>query len=387
MVILLLMMGTLTTMKNSKLNAIVFSDVHLYHDKTKTEYIIENLYRAFPRTEKLRDVDIIFITGDLFDHEVFMPNPDVQHVFNFIYYLFNICSTYDIVLRVLEGTPSHDWKQAKAMTMVNENLPIPIDFKHVMTLSIEHMDRFGIDVLYVPDEWGNSCSDTFLEVQQLLDENNLEKVDLAMMHGCFNYQFPVNLVGKPDVHDEKSYLDITRYLIFIGHYHTPSIYERIHVPGSFDRLKHGEEEDKGHLEFTIYDTGAYNVDFVKNENAMVYKTLDLSDTPVSECIRHIHRLIPDETKECYIRILANKEDAIYSGLNELRLTFPNIRFSVSLKDKSKIKDKMVSETQDIVRPNTLSLDNIVDLMRVRLIENHPEHADSYLELLKEIMNE
>lgn len=373
-------------MKNSKLKALVFSDVHLYHDKTKTEHIVLGLFRALADSEKLRDVDIIFISGDLFDHSVFMPNKDTRFVINFIYHLLNICAKYEIVLRILEGTPSHDWKQSKLIIDINNNRVDPVDAKHAVNLSIEHIERFGIDVLYVPDEWGSGCADTFLEVKELLDKHNLDKVDLSIMHGCFNYQFPVNLVGKPDVHDEQSYLDITRYLIIIGHYHTPSVFERIYVPGSFDRLKHGEEEPKGHLEFTIYDTGAYDVTFVENEDAMIYKTFDCSDTPVAEVIRHIARFLNGSTEECFIRILANKEDAIYSGITDLKRTFPYVNFSISLKNKNKVKDKMVSETQDIVRPSSLSPDNIIELMHVRLKEEYPEYADMYIEMLKGVID-
>lgn len=373
-------------MKNSKLKALVFSDVHLYHDKTKTEHIVLGLFRALADSEKLRDVDIIFISGDLFDHSVFMPNKDTRFVINFIYHLLNMCAKYDIVLRILEGTPSHDWKQSKLIIDINNNRVDPVDAKHAVNLSIEHIERFGIDVLYVPDEWGSGCADTFLEVKELLDKHNLDKVDLSIMHGCFNYQFPVNLVGKPDVHDEQSYLDITRYLIIIGHYHTPSVFERIYVPGSFDRLKHGEEEPKGHLEFTIYDTGAYDVTFVENEDAMIYKTFDCSDTPVAEVIRHIARFLNGSTEECFIRILANKEDAIYSGITDLKRTFPYVNFSISLKNKNKVKDKMVSETQDIVRPSSLSPDNIIELMHVRLKEEYPEYADMYIEMLKGVID-
>ena len=380
-------METLTDMKNSKLKALVFSDVHLYHDKTKTEHIVRGLFRALPDSERMRDIDIIFISGDLFDHEVFMPHHDSTHVIRFIYHLLNLCSKYDIVLRILEGTPGHDWKQAKLVIDINNNLPNPVDVKHATTLSIEHIERFGIDVLYVPDEWGTSCSNTFLEVRELLDAHNLEKVDLAIMHGCFNYQFPVNLVGKPDVHNESSYLDITRYFIIIGHYHTHSTYERIIVPGSFDRLKHGEEEPKGYLEFTIYDTGAYDYTFIENPDAMIHKTFDCSDTEVGEVVKHIARYLNGSQEECFIRIMANKEDAIYSGMKELKAIFPFVNFTVTLKDRSKTKDKMVSETQDIVRPSSLLAENIIELMRARVESRYPEYVDEYIDLLKGEINE
>lgn len=373
------------TMTNSKLKALVFSDVHLYHDKTKTEHIVFGLRIALADTEKLRDVDIIFISGDLFDHSVFMPNKDTEYVINFIYHLLNMCAKYDIVLRILEGTPSHDWKQPKMIIDINNNLPNPVDVRHVVNLSIEHIDRFGIDVLYVPDEWGTGCNDTYQEVKQLLIEHNLDKVDLSIMHGCFEYQFPVNLVGKPDVHNEKNYLDITRYLIIIGHYHTPSIFERIYVPGSFDRLKHGEEEPKGHLEFTIFKDGAYDVKFIENKRAMIFKTFDFADAEVGDVVTSLRKYLGKKTNECFIRILANKEDAVYNGVRDLKRTFPFVNFSISLKTKP--KDKLVSETKEIVRPNSLSETSILELMHARLLDKHPELADDCIDILRKVINE
>jgi hypothetical protein len=296
-----------------------------------------------------------------------------------------MCHKYDIVLRVLEGTPSHDWKQARLIIDINANRLHPVDVRHVTVLSIEHIERFGIDVLYVPDEWGEGCAATFKEVEDLLIKHNLEKVDLSIMHGCFNYQFPVNLVGKPDVHDEASYLGITKYLILIGHYHTPSSFERIYVPGSFDRLKHGEEEAKGYLDFTIFSDGAYEVNFIENKDAMIYKTLDVSGLELSDSLAHIDTYMSGIGRDtCHIRLLVNKEDPIYSGAKDLNRKYPHASFTISAKDKP--KDKMVSESKEIIRPNTLSSDNIVDLMMDRLKAKHPEAAEDCIEMLRSVVN-
>lgn len=371
-------------MKTSKLKILVFSDVHLYHDKTRTEHIVFGLLKQLPDNESMRDVDLIVISGDLFDHSVFMPNKSIQVVITLVYHILKLCVKYDIVLRILEGTPSHDWRQSKLFIDINDNLRKPADVRHVVNLSIEHLERFGIDILYVPDEWGTGCSDTFLEVKQLLLDHNLTKVDFSIMHGCFNYQFPVNLVGKPDVHDEASYLSITRHLIFIGHYHTPSVFERIYVPGSFDRLKHGEEEAKGHLVATVHNDGSYDVKFVENKNAMIYKTFDFAGYSVGEVADTLNRYFNDDVSERYIRILADKEDAIYGGVTDLKRSYPFANFSISLKTKE--KDKMVSEAKDIVRPNSLNNENIIELMQQRLAEKYPLEAADCISALRSLID-
>ena len=58
---------------------------------------------------------------------------------------------YNIILRILEGTPSHDWKQSKLFIHLNDLTKAGTDVKYIDSLSIEYIDKFGINVLY-PDE-------------------------------------------------------------------------------------------------------------------------------------------------------------------------------------------------------------------------------------------
>lgn len=373
-------------LNTSDLKIMVLSDIHLFHDKTPTEHIVNNLIQTIPNNDSMNEIDLIIISGDLFDRAVFLPNGDVWHAHRFIHHLVNVCERYDIVLRVLEGTPSHDWKQSAMVTEIVKERGEKCDAKHISILSIEHIQRFGLDMLYVPDEWGSGCASTFNEVKELLIQHNLEKVDIAVMHGCFNYQFPVNLVGKPDVHDENSYLSITRYLTVIGHYHTSSQFERIYVPGSFDRLKHNEEEPKGHLLITLKPDESFKVEFIENKNAMIYKTFDCTDIAIADIIDNITDFVKDNERQQYIRIRCNKEDPIYHGIRELSNLFPFVKFSISL-NKTKLKEKQMAETKDIVKPQAITLENIEQLLRERLQQNYPEIAVNCMTILKEVIHE
>lgn len=373
-------------LNTSDLKIMVLSDIHLFHDKTPTEHIVNNLIQTIPNNDSMNEIDLIIISGDLFDRAVFLPNGDVWHAHRFIHHLVNVCERYDIVLRVLEGTPSHDWKQSAMVTEIVKERGEKCDAKHISILSIEHIQRFGLDMLYVPDEWGSGCASTFNEVKELLIQHNLEKVDIAVMHGCFNYQFPVNLVGKPDVHDENSYLSITRYLTVIGHYHTSSQFERIYVPGSFDRLKHNEEEPKGHLLITLKPDESFKVEFIENKNAMIYKTFDCTGIAITDIIDNIADFVKDNERQQYIRIRCNKEDPIYHGIRELSNLFPFVKFSISL-NKTKLKEKQMADTKDIVKPQAITLENIEQLLRERLQQNYPEIAVNCMAILKEVIHE
>lgn len=364
------------------LNGLVISDVHLAHNRTRTDHIIRGLYEVFKETPSAKDLDIIIISGDLFDQGVDFHSVSSVPIVSFIGYLLNYCAKYDILLRVLEGTPSHDRKQASIMTAMNDRREKPIDFKHVTELCIEHIERYDVDLLYVPDEWGLSHEHAYAEVLDCLKKHGLEQVDLSIMHGAFYFQSPANLVGRVEAHKETDYLSITRHCVFIGHYHTPTQFERIWVPGSFDRLAHGEEERKGYLTFTLHDDKAHTVRFVENKQAMTYKTLDIRDLSLSDANEKIKATVNPDEAVVFIRLKMNKTDEAYSVYHDLKQHYPNTKFT-ALVDSETQEKKFVRSTDQIIKPESLDNAKILTLVADRL-STHPT-KDLCLTLLEESM--
>ena len=101
-----------------------------------------------------------------------------------------------------------------------------------------------------------------------------EEVDIAIMHGQFHYQFP--RIKLDSSHDEQEYLNMVKHYIHIGHIHTHSSYDRIIAQGSFDRIAHGEEENKGCVVAKIDTTNRENDEwmFLVNDKAMRFITLN-----------------------------------------------------------------------------------------------------------------
>jgi DNA repair exonuclease SbcCD nuclease subunit len=154
-------------MNINKLAFAVASDIHLGHPNTLTEDILRNLEKAFPTSKETEELDIIFFSGDVFDRLLNFPDNSVSEIESWINVFLRRCKALDIVVRVLEGTPSHDWKQSNVFEKVNNIGKIDCDVKHVKNLSIEHIERFGINVLYVPDEWEPETDDTWKQVKDL----------------------------------------------------------------------------------------------------------------------------------------------------------------------------------------------------------------------------
>lgn len=369
-------------MNVKKLKILEFSDTHLNHRKTSTRHVLDNLTKAFPNNSTMADVDIIFFAGDFFDSLMHLPDPDVFEIRLWINRFLRICLKYDIVLRILEGTPSHDWKQSRLFTHINDIAQIGADVKYFETLDIEHNERFGIDILYVPDEWNPECDDTWVEVTQLLAEKNLTQVDFSVMHGAFSYQLPDHIPAS--THDPDRYLSITRHLIFIGHVHRFSVYERIIAAGSTDRLTHGEEEPKGHVEALVHQDGRHEINFVENKGAKIYKTIRCTRLDVDKALKRIDKVLKTLPQDSHIRIEAARTDAILSNMQLLKTKYPEFNFTSKHDKETEPKKQTVIDIKETFQPVPITKSNIEKMLIDRLKEKGVDA--STLTRAKELLN-
>jgi DNA repair exonuclease SbcCD nuclease subunit len=177
-----------------------------------------------------------------------------------------------ISLRILEGTPRHDRKQAATLLRMTSTTPVDIQYHDQIYMGLdESLDK---KILYIPDEASSTAAVTQDKVKQLLALNNWDKVDIIIMHGMFNFQLG-RIPYSVKVHDEDFYLSIVNDFIAIGHIHTHSVLNKIVAPGSFDRLNHGEEEQKGGVLFNVFPQHT-QFQFIPNKHANVYKRIKIT---------------------------------------------------------------------------------------------------------------
>ena len=353
--------------KPSELYMASLSDVHLGHPKTPTSSILRNLRKAFPDTEETGKLDLIFIVGDLFDRLLSVPDPAVIEIKTWFHQFLRMCAKRDIVVRVLEGTPSHDWKQSWLMDSINQQAEYGVDLKYVTTLSIEYLERFGINILYVPDEWLPETDDTWKEVVQLLRQRNLEKVDYALIHGSFTYQLPP-AVSAP-THDPERYLGIVSKYIFVGHVHKSSVYERILAHGSFDRLSHGEEEAKGHWRVKATPERDH-VTFIETKDATKYVTVNCVGIQVEDALERL-KVVANLPDGSHVRVMASKTDPIMASLDVLRVEYPTIHWTskaVETETKS-VQANLLVDLRSSFQQLNITPDNLPELIMRRLEES------------------
>lgn len=363
-------------------------DVHLGHPNTPTEHILGTLRRMFPDSPETGDLDIIFIAGDLFDRLLNLPDDNVSLIEAWMVDFLRMCAKRDIVVRALEGTPSHDWKQTRKLVELARHAQIPVDVKYVQDLSIEYLEKFDAHILYVPDEWRPRCDDTWLEVQELLRQHQLEQVDFAVMHGAFHYQMPKNVHHQLELHDADRYLSIVKHYIVIGHVHQYSTYERILAGGSPERLSHGDEGKKGHWRFVVDKDEGDSAWFVVNERAMRYDTIDcvgLEPDALHALLGETIKNLPDGS---HLRLKTRKQDFAMEALDLYSTRYPMYRWTVKVvEDKQETEKPVLLDTRTKFKGVNITPGNITELLMERLSRKlTPDQIKRCQEKLEGLLN-
>lgn len=349
----------------SNLKIAVASDIHLGHARNPAERIIKNLRTAFPDNAETAELDIIVLAGDVFDTLLELPDDEVTEIKVWVAYMLRLCKKHGIRMYVLEGTPSHDWKQSRIFESLNEITGIGADLKYVRSLSIEYEERHDQWLLFVPDEWTNSTETTLSQVHDLLRAKGLTQVDYAFMHGQFEYQLPP--IVKAQKHSSEEYLKIVKHLIFIGHVHIHSRYERIIAQGSFDRLTHGEEGPKGHVR--AYRRGdEHDVVFVENAAALRFVTVKCEAMTLEDTLAEIAKQVEDLPQESFVRVRGSWDNPIFSNMDALIRKWPWFTWDKQPVDDGEVETAETALDDEITYvPITITKDNVTSLLTDRLI--------------------
>lgn len=357
------------------------SDIHLGHPKTPTQHITSNLVRAFPDGPSTHALDMIVIGGDLFDRLLSADQIEVLQILEWAAQLALMCEREKIHLVLMEGTPSHDRSQSK-MFEVFKTMGITKKYFHYITdLSIVRFDDLEIDILFVPDEWRPEPDDTWKEVVALLREQNLSQVDFTILHGTFDYQLPEHI--KTARHTLSRYEEITRHYIFGAHIHVPSVRGKLRVNGSFDRLCHNEEHDKGHWRVKFIPGGKTEERFIVNENAKTYKTIDCSGMEADEALMKVRSIAKSVKDGSHLRIKANNGEAVLSNLDVLRKEYPELHWTTKGVELEQVQQNLLVDMRGVYENIQITPNNIVELvlnkMKAQGIDDDEAHRSvSYL---------
>jgi len=326
-------------MNINQFNVLVLSDIHLGHPTNAAVDIIANLDKFMIGYNKyIKHVNMIILAGDVYDR-----------------LLTNGGSTNKAIIRWL------DWKQCSTLDVVLKDLNIDIDFKYIDSVYIEHLVDEDIDILYVPDEVNHKASTTLKEVKNLMNEKNLDTVHLAVMHGQFPFQLPN--IKLESSHDENAYSELVSGYIVIGHIHKHNYSGKIIAQGSFDRLVHGEEEDKGGVIITLNKYGDSSWIFLKNKYAKIYNTYDYTNENAEVVKERLDEDLKGLRPGSMVRLLVAKNSGLIKHKKEISELYPNLTIKIETKNENdKYTDIAKPIKFEMLDSFSITKDNIVDLM-------------------------
>ena len=316
--------------KSGECVSLPLGDIHTLHPVVPTAQVLYCLTNAIPDSPQTAMIDMLYFTGDLTERLGSFNSSDVHLLIAYVRHVLNMAKKYNIKVRVLEGTPSHDWKQNLIFKTLNDPDPttgepgIGADLKYVDSVHIEYVEDHEMHVLYIPDLRVDAV-DIWKTVLQKMQELDIDMVDYTCVHGAFLHQLPPAAIS-PYTHDPDKYCDITRYHIFANHIHIPSVYRNLLAGGSIECLRHGEEHPKGHIRSYVSEQRASH-EFIVNPHKTQFKTIDLSGKTARECLRAIDGALEYRDRLACIRIIADKADEVYQIGDKLASIFPTVKFS------------------------------------------------------------
>jgi len=334
----------------TSLTYLVTSDIHLGHKRTPTKHIISS-FKSYILSSANKNIQILFISGDLFDRLLDLNSIEVHEIIHFFNYLLSYCYENSIQLRILEGTPSHDWNQSYILVKLNDIRENKCDLRYFKHLDIEHNTKHDKYILYIPDEWVNDHIELEKQIQKKLIENNISSVDIAVLHGQFEYQLRGHRTAF--FFQENYFLSLVKEYIHIGHYHSFSRYDRIVANGSLERLSFNEEEPKGYVKIT---NG--HLEFIENKNAYIYKTLQI--TP-GTTLTKLDAQVLKYPKESYIRLFISPKSPFINDKMNFSVRYIDYNIKVVTRDDSDINTTtyILTDENDIhIDLSTFHIDNL-----------------------------
>lgn len=347
-------------------------DLHLGHSKVSTADTYERLHKfAFPEIEKC---NLLVFGGDYFNESIALNSDAGYYAILIMDEIIQLAMKHQFYIRVVRGTTFHDRKQNRlflrySKLMIN-GLPL---IRYFDTVSVE-TDLLGMDLLYIPDDL--PYDNVMDHIKEVMNKVHVPSVDLVISHGYFKHLLPIGIPREP-----KNTLDWNLLKPFVhgcvlnGHVHIPSVYERVVSGGSFERMQHGEEHDKGF--FTIqYNLKTHSVhfDFHINTEALLFKTIRL-----------------DKSSELNVELYKNKLKKILEKANKnaplhLRIIIDDQNLKQSLIEYTKNaypEYNLFFTSQKISDPDEYSSEEEVDLEDAELPviteENLPELLLQFLE--------
>ena len=308
----------------SNFDILVISDIHFGNGRVSAIRTYERLQQqVYPLVDKIK---LLIICGDTFDTLLNMNSDAGWYVAKFIDDIIVLCQHYNVYLRVVRGTFSHDRHQNRFFTVKNKgelklnNKPL---VKVLDRISVEHFDDLNLSVLYCPDDQPHQ--DMNQAIIDVIKANHLDAVDLMCSHGYYEHLLPPGIPHVP--HNTLSYSKLNKYvsgMMVNGHVHRSGVYEnKVISIGSFERFEFGNEFPVGMWMLHVKADGIkkkWSYEFLENKNSLIFKTFVVAkyNNPESLCaaITEFMNERRESDEPTYVRIMGDAIDGISGWIKD-----------------------------------------------------------------------
>lgn len=276
------------------------SDIHI--GKKDDMRLKEELEIFFDYLKDTEDIDMITVSGDLFDRVLTANEYGTTLALEFIQRLIDLYIP-EIDIRIIKGTRSHDFNQLDILKVFKEKAG-----SHFKIIEKNEVEVFnGYKILYLPEEYPTDYDDFYKE--NLLGVED-KVYDFIIGHGMIDFiaftgyeDDSENRVHGTPTHKADDLIRVTKGPIIFGHIHEKQEYkDKIYYTGSYSRYSFDTPSEKGFMVFDIDDDdpSKFKMTFIENTKAPTYAVLDIDKLNLEGVDDHVK----------YIKELSDKYDFV-----------------------------------------------------------------------------
>ena len=330
---------------DNKISILMGSDFHFGSKRSSSHEMAfafaETIFPLLPTT------NLFNLNGDFFDDILSFDHLGFDPIHRVVMQLFQLCERYNVTVRLLQGTWTHDRTQCKRIVEFYESGNYTFNFKFIDKIEIEEIafKERALRFCYVPDNMPFTNSTGIIEViKDLMMTRGWDNLDYACLHGFTDFTFPKVLNKATHVVYEEHQFDFITKLIDVGHVHQHRAVGKMVSNGSFDRLCHGEEEPKGLVQIDDYPS-SWTLRFIHNKHPAIFNTVKI---PLGAETQDVSKIIDDHMVTINtVRRINLRFELFDLSLREAIQTYMGQNYPAVKVDIKKVGDKDEGHTRPV----------------------------------------
>lgn len=369
----------------NKFDVVAIADLH-YGKKNPLKLTEELNNDFFNHLNNKDNIDLIVISGDLFDRVIRFNEPSGKQVLEFMKKLLDFTSDNKIELRLLKGTKTHDFNQLEVFRQDEEEYD---NFKIITTLDEENIKVNGkeVKVLYIPEEYPDDKKEFY---KDKIYNQKYNYYDLCFGHGMIDFVTFVpdeddseNPVKSAPIMESSELMRVVKGPVVYGHIHDFHEYkDQIYYCGSYSRYSFKDTVNKGFLDIEYLNENDYNIKFIENSQAPTYLTVNMDEYETLSEQRKLEIINELRQENDYVRFKSSSKDDV-DIIKQLSSSDKNIKVQFNNKNIKEVKideeyqfilDDELDVPETIVKFNDIKNDKKLDLSEVKNIID-PDYED------------